>query len=183
MRSEFKNSGTLSSISAGSLSSCAPAGEQSPALILERDAMWKIEEERSYVNLGERQGQHLGFWATEYFAVKDDGTRVSRRIGITRESPDHVIYQSSEISLDLFADRLDRTGKPTDTYDIAVILPRELTLDRARHIMQDVREALLLLSSVPTRDDDGPVTAVKFDWHFWNKRHPSSPPVLGDDLP
>jgi hypothetical protein len=152
------------------------------ALFRERTTMWIIESERRYVDLGtNKEGQQIGFWETRDIGKKEDGTTIFCTGG-GREGRERFKYQDSEVELEFWADRFEHPGlKLTDTYHIWVHLPKGMSLNKARAVADNMREALLALPPQPVLHKGEPPKNVVLHWDYWNQTHPGS--EVREDLP
>jgi hypothetical protein len=144
--------------------------------------MWQVESERRYVELAPGKPDSVNFWATWYSAVKDDGTRVSESGG-GREGEEFFTYKDADMSFKFKASRFDGNQKLTSVYTIHLEphLPKDTTLEKARAVASNIRQALLILPPSRVRHHGQPPTAVIFDMVFWDEWHPDAP--IGTNFP
>jgi hypothetical protein len=118
---------------------------------------------------------------TRHIAKKDDGTTIFRTGG-GREGEERFSYQDDEVAFEFWVDRFDHPGwKLTDTYDLWLHLPKDMSLAKARAVAENMREALLALPPEPILHKRQPPRRVVLHWDFWNKNHPGS--EVSGDLP
>jgi hypothetical protein len=144
--------------------------------------MWKVESEQRYVELAPGKPDSVNFWATWNTAKKDDGTRVSESGG-GRKGEEFFTYEDADVSFKFTASRHDRDQKLTSVYtiDLAPFLPKNITLEKARAVASNIRQALLVLPPSRVRHRGQPPTAVTFNMVFWDMWHPESP--IGENFP
>jgi hypothetical protein len=144
--------------------------------------MWKLESERHDIDLGvDPKAGSIGIWATSNTAIKDDGTRV-HNTGMMM-GYESFTYDDSDVSFEFSAQRIGASEQVLGAYTVYLgsAIPLNITLEKARIVGRNIREALLFLPPAHRQYNGEPPTAVEFEMSLWDKLRPDA--KSGENFP